>query len=421
MLFSKKNERRQLLPILIAVFIDLIGLGIAIPVLSVLMLDPSVNVLGPAASEDLRTITLGFLIGLYPLAQFFGAPILGGMSDFYGRKKMLLIALLGTAAGYILFAAGVYFENIYVMLLSRILGGFMGGNLSIAHSAVADISTPQNKGRNFGLIGMAFGLGFILGPFLGTLFSDPNIVRWFSFSTPFFVAGILTILNVIYMSIFFPETLKTKKMTEISLLTGIRNIKKGFKLKNIRVMMIVIFTVALGFSFYTQFAQVYLIKTFGLGLAEIGKIFAYIGIWVAIAQGVINQPIALRFKPEKIVRISMFAMSIAVALTLIPTEVKYLYFVIPFIAISQGVSNPNNIAIVSNLTKADSQGEMLGINLSLQALAQAIPPMISGFIAIIDPGLPIVVSSSVILVAWLIFIAFFDHKKQQKFASLKKS
>ena len=151
-------KKNAIIPIFFTVFLDLLGLGIVIPVLPAVILDPSAGLLPMSYAFATRTLIYGFLIASYPLAQFFGAPILGTLADKYGRKKLLLVSLLGTMFGYILFAMGIVTGNIFLLFGGRLIDGFTGGNISIAQSAIADISDETNKSRNFGLIGMAFGL-----------------------------------------------------------------------------------------------------------------------------------------------------------------------------------------------------------------------------------------------------------------------
>ena len=134
------------------------------------------------------------------MAQFFGAPILGAMSDRFGRKKILILSLVGTCIGYLFFGAGIAAASLITLFISRAIDGFTGGNISIALSAIADISDPKEKAKNFGLIGMAFGLGFILGPYIGGKLADPSVVGWFTHSTPFWFAAALTFLNIILVT-----------------------------------------------------------------------------------------------------------------------------------------------------------------------------------------------------------------------------
>ena len=414
-----KNKKFSILPIFFTVFLDLLGLGIVIPILPAVLLDPRSAVLPFSYDFSTRTLIYGFLIASYPLAQFFGAPILGTLADQKGRKKLLTVSLIGTLAGYVLFALGIIYNNIYLLFIGRILDGFTGGNISIAQSAIADISTEETKSRNFGLIGMAFGLGFIIGPYIGGKLSDPSIVSWFTYATPFWLSVILTSINILLVLWNFPETLVTSRKVKVSAFTGIRNIKKAFTYKDLRTMFLVGFLLTVGFNFFTQFFQVFLIGKFHFNQSKIGDFFAYMGLWIAVAQGMILRPLSKKFKPMGILSISIILLAITFPLLLIPDKAFWIYLIIPFIAIFQGLTQPNSTAIISNLAEKDKQGEILGINQSIMSLAQAIPPIIAGFITSISLNLPTIFAAGSTLVAWLIFRLFFIKEQKLKNADIK--
>lgn len=406
-----------MLPLFLIVFLDLLGLTLIIPLLAPLFL--LTNLIFPASvPESARNILLGFLIAVYPLAQFFGAPILGALSDHHGRKNLLRVSLIGTFFSYIIFAIGIHLGSLWILFASRAVQGFLGGNISITMSAIADISSPTEKAKNFGLIGMAFGLGFIIGPFIGGVLSDPKVVPWFGFSTPFWVAAGLSVVNMAMLAWFFTETIKKRIHTRISVLTGFRNLRRAFSFEHLRTMFIVVFLINFGFSFFTQFFQVSLIERFAYTQADIGKVFAYLGLWIAITQGIIMRPLSKRVQPPKVLRWSLVLLAVALPVLLVPVNAAWLYAILPFIAIFNGLSYPNSNAIVSNLSAKDSQGEILGINQSIQALAQALPPMIAGFIVALHPSYPTLIGSACIFGAWLIFIKFYSSRKEELFKEI---
>lgn len=404
-------KKTSIFSIFFVIFLDMLGVGVIIPVMAPLFLSHTSNILPIATPDVTRNILLGIVMAMYPLFQFFGAPILGSLSDRVGRKKILIISLTGTFIGYLLFAFGIMLGNIYLLFLSRIIDGFTGGNISVAQSAIADISTNEEKARNFGMIGMAFGLGFILGPYIGGKLSDPTLVSWFTFSTPFFFTALVTLINIILLVFRFQETLHTTSNKKISLLTGFQNIGKAWKMKELRSMFIIMFLIIFGFNFFTQFFQVYLVQTFNFNQSQIGDIFAYIGIWIAITQGGIIRPLSRKFTPRQIMKVSVVGLSIALMMILLPRDVWALLIVMPFVALFNGLTNPNSIAIISSLAKPSEQGEILGINQSVQSLAMTIPPIIAGIIVSMDKNLPIMVASISTYIAWLLFIFLIAKKK----------
>lgn len=422
---SDKHTRSLLIPVLITVFIDLLGVTIVIPILAPLFLDlkhgimpMDVSTLSDAKTQIAailreRTILFGFLIASFPLAQFFGAPILGAWADRVGRKKVLLISLVGTLIGYILFASGIHYHLVWLLFVARILDGFTGGNISIAFSAISDISTPETKTKNFGFIGMAFGLGFIIGPYIGGKLADPSIVSWFNFETPFWFSTILCLLNITLVAVYFYETLKEKSTRAINAFQGFVNIGKAFLNVRLRTIFIIVFMLTFGFSIFTQFLQVFLIQKFSFTQSGIGDYFAFIGLCIAFTQGYVTRKLTKDIPPVKAVSIFALTLAFSLGVVLIPDKVSWLYMVSPFLAISQGVLSPNMSTIVSNSAGADQQGEILGINQSVQSLAQAIPPVVAAYIVSINMNLPILTASFFTFMAWFIFVFVFKKKYSQ--------
>jgi len=399
------QTNRNLFTLVFTIFLDFVGFGIVLPIIAPVILDPVNGVLPAAFSYSSRTITLGLLIGAFPIAQFFGAPILGVLSDKYGRKKILLASISVTAISLTLFGVGVVTRNIYLLFGSRILNGFMGGNVAAAQSAIADMSDMGSKARNFGLIGMAFGMGFVTGPFIGGKLADPHLVSWFNYSTPYWFAAGLSCVNVGLIVLLFRETLKTPRHdVSISFITGMSNLGKAFSNAHLRTMFTVIFLAALGFTFFTQFFQVYVITKFQYNQGDIGEMYAYIGVWIALTQGGLTRVLSRKFHPSQVLTVSLLTMSIALIVLLIPQRSHIIYYVLPFVSMSQGVTNPNATAIISNSVGAGEQGEILGINQSLQSVAFAVTPVIAGVLTSVNVRLPIVIGSVSAFLSWLIYI-----------------
>jgi DHA1 family tetracycline resistance protein-like MFS transporter len=401
---TELKKRQVLTAMFLTIFIGLLGVGVIIPVTAPIILSTASSVLPVAMPFATRSVILGLLIASYSVAQFFGAPMLGTLADRYGRKKMLLISQLGTVAAYVVFAIGILTGHLWMLFLGRMTDGFTGGNISIAQSIISDISEPQERARNFGLVGVAFGMGFILGPIMGGVLANPKVLPWFGPSTPFWFATGLTALATLLVQILIPETLCVRSTARVNLLAGVANVRKAFAYANLRAFFSVVFLMTLGWNFFTQFFQVFLIAKFKFDAAQIGMFLGYMGIWIVIAQGGLLRPISRRWGPSQVLRVSLLFSGLSLPMLLVPRQSSWLYAIVPFVALFQGLSQPNATAIASGLATQEEQGEILGINQSITSLGQAIPPIVAGIITSININLPIAVGATATLLAWAMFM-----------------
>lgn len=401
------STKGSLLPIFVTVFLDMLGVGIIIPVIPALFFEPSSNFFEPSVSHAFRSITYGLLIAAFPFMQFFGAPMLGALSDRFGRKPLLMVSLAGTMTGYLLFAYAVSIQNLPLLFASRMLPGFFGGNISIVYAVIADVSDEKSRPKNFGLVGMSFGLGFILGPSLGGVLADDSVVSWFGPETPFLFTSALTLLNIGLVWHWFKETIISRRQTPLNPFQGVRNIAKSFSIPRLRTIFTVVLLLSLGFSFFTQFFSVLLIEKFSYSEKDIGFLFAWVGLWLVITQGVFVRKLSKVADPKNILSFSILALGLSLLILLVPGQSYWFYFLNPFVAISQGITSPNLTTVVSVQAGAEHQGEVLGINQSMLSLGQIIPPLIAGYLNTISGSLPILAAGVIVILGWVVFVTVF--------------
>ena len=398
---EQPTRRNPILSIFITVFIDMLGVGIIIPIFAPLIVQNDLGIVPAHFSREDRMIIYGFLAATFSIFQFFGAPILGALADRHGRKRVLNFTLVGTFIGYLLFAAALHSKILALIFIARAIPGFTGGNISIAMAALADLSDDKSKAKNFGLVGMAFGLGFILGPPIGGALSH------YDYSYPLLFTAFLAFINIILVYVQFPETFRPKSVRPISLWAGFHNIAKAFTYSNMRVILLVLFLQAFGFTFFTQFFSVFMIDKFDASKEQIGYIFGLTGLCLVITQGGITRALSGRVLPARILRFTLIGLGISLMLTLVPTTLYGLFAIQPLVAMFQGLTQPNITSIISSLGTTENQGEILGIQASVQSLAFAIPPILAGFISTIDYRLPVIAGGLSLLIGWLIFIFLF--------------
>jgi MFS transporter, DHA1 family, tetracycline resistance protein len=403
-MLSEDQKRKQLQAIFITVLVDLMGVCIVIPIAAPLILGNSAGVLPEGLAMNTKTLILGALLSAFPIAQFFGAPILGSMSDKFGRKKVLTFSILGSVIGYLIFALGIYFKSIELLFFSRVLDGFTGGNISVVQASMADFTKPEERAKNFGMIGMAFGIGMVVGPVIGGLLSNPDLLPWFSFQIPYLFAAILCMMNFLLIQNNFNETLFTFTDTKINAFTGFKNIKEGFSHPTLKWLFAISFFYALGFNFYTQFFQVFLFKKYGMMQTQIGYYFTWVGICIAFCQGLVVRKVAAKFAGEKILQVSMLLTAASLVINLLVTQSWMIFLLTPFTALGQGLSYPNIGALISKNAIDGQQGKTLGIQHSVFAASLAIPPFCAALLDNVHLYLPISMAAFSIFIGWCILM-----------------
>ena len=369
---------KNILPLLfLTLLLDVIGLGMLFPIIPALFTDatsPSFVLTG--YSHNMQYFFAGLTTAVFGVMQFIASPFLGELSDIHGRKKLLLLGVGVLAVSNAVFAFGISIGSLVLILGSRAVAGIAGANFSIAQAAIADVTPPELRARNFGLIGAAFGLGFVIGPLLGGWITAVSG----SPAVPFFFAAFLGVINATMVYFVFPETHPTSTSDKkITLMKAFHNIRDALEDVDVRGVYLVGFLAVLGFTFFTSFVSVYLVERFLFTESMTGTFFAVVGIWVIIAQALVVRFATARATEYTILSYALPTLAVVIALyPFVPSSV-YLFLTMPFMASSFALISTCVPSLVSKGVDADKQGAALGINGSLQALTGGIAPLAAGF------------------------------------------
>lgn len=396
-------------PLLLILLIDGMGLGLVFPILNDLIMDPHNQFITATMPENFRNLIFGVTIGIFMLCWFLGSPFLGDLSDQIGRKKSLMICLLGSFVGYLISGIGVGCKSFTLLILGRIIAGFTSGSQPIAQASIIDISDPQFKTRNIGLIMLALSLGFIFGPLCGGILSDQRILPWFNFALPFYFAAIISLLNAFLLKVFFHETFVAKEKIKLKWHRAFTIFASAFSHERIRDLSLIFLVMVFGWSSYYSFISMFLLKEFSFTTLQITIFMAVMGIGFGIGNGFLANFLARRYVLKNVVVVTTAISAVMILITLISGKPIYSWILIIPIAAILSSAYSITLTIFSNQVDENSQGWVMGITGAILALIFGLNGILLGFLSNLNIHIPMIIS--VVGLALTSFMMMFYQEK----------
>jgi MFS transporter, DHA1 family, tetracycline resistance protein len=380
------GTRAPLTILFLTVFLDLVGFGIVIPLL-------------PLYAElfGASPMAVVWLVAIYSLMQFVFAPWWGQLSDRVGRRPVLLVGLFGSALSYLVFGLA---GSLLVLFVARALAGFMGANIGVAQAYVADVTAPEDRARGMGLIGAAFGLGFIFGPAIG------GSLAHFGPSVPFLAAGGLAFVNGLMAVRWLPESRPrsvSRTVSQPGLGARVEALRRFSAGRRGGALFGIFFLLTFAFAALEATFSLWADRRWEFTPSGVAFLFAYIGVLITVVQGALVGPLVRRLGERRLAAYG--AAALAIGLFAIPAapSVAWLAVALAFLAFGQGTTIPAISAMISRAAAPEEQGRLLGVSQSLSALGRVLGPVYGGLaFAKVGIGAPYVGGGAVVLVALLV-------------------
>ena len=350
------------------VFTDLVGFGLIIPLL-------------PFYGEHFKATPaeVGALMAIYSLAQFIAAPLWGRLSDRVGRKPVLAFSLLGSTLSYAWLA---YSESLWMLFAARALGGFMAGNIATAFAYVADVTTPANRAKGMGIVGAAFGLGFIFGPAIGGILAGADPMHA-DYRTPALIAAALSALAMMLTVLILPESLpQSVRQAHRAMPRADRwqALAQALRTPNVGRLIVIAFLATFVFAGIETTFAMWSRRRFGWGPEQNGYLFAFIGLISATVQGGLVGRLAKHFGEHRLVVAGAATLAIGILATPFASSVSLLAFTMLWVALGFGLMTPSLNSLVSLSVDAGVQGGTMGVTRSATTLARVLGPGWAGLL-----------------------------------------
>lgn len=379
----------RVLPLYLVVFIGFVGYSLMITVFTPLLLSDSGGLLPASSSTGERTVVLGVLLALYPLAQFVASPVLGALSDRFGRRRVLLVSLRFSAGCYLLIALALHLRSLPLLMLGCLLAGLSEANIAIAQSAIADIAPVTQRSRLFGYVYLSSSLAYVIGPLVGGKLADSSIVSWFGYPTPYLAVSALLLGTVALTAARFRETHAPSAGTSLGIGRAFANVGAAFAGGPLRTLFAANFVLYLSIFGFFRVYPMYLVDHFGMSVSRESEFIAWVAVPIVIANLGLVGWLSRRLDPRSLTVRFGLLLAVCLVAVVVPRPEGALWVTLGLCALALAICLPSMAALISNAVGAERQGSALGSNQSLQVAAEGVSGLAGGGLAAISTVFPL--------------------------------
>ena len=369
-------------------------------------------------SLGLNPLQVGLILSIFSICQLFASPITGKLSDRFGRKPLLLFSQMSTLIGFLLLGIA---NNVWILVAARLVDGLLGSNMTVAQAYISDVTDPKSRTKIYGYSSAVFGAGLIFGPVIGGLLLSIN------FSAPFFFGAGISLLSIILVITFLPESLG-KREEKLALKVGdiipIKEAKYFFKSKRIRGLILAFFIYNFGFFLFISSSALFAGIQIHVTAQEVAFYMAWIGVLRVIFQSILITPLLKKFSENKTLAMGIISMIFAMVFLILSSTYWVVYVPFFFLAFGTGVARPILTSKLTNTVKREETGSILGVNNALTSVGQIISPILGGIILQFLPSQILPYTSAVIfgiiLLLWDWVFVKSDKEEKTQLKELKE-
>ena len=388
---------RSLLPAYVVVFVGFLGYSLMIAAFTPMILRNDNGMLPQTASLTERSLVLGLLLALYPLGQFLGSPVLGALSDRYGRRPILIGSLSASTVLYAGIATALAVQSLPLLMLTCFLAGLSESNVVIAQGAIADTAPRADRNRLFGYIYLSASLAYVVGPLGGGKLADHSLVSWFDYATPYWAVTVLLAGVLLTIIAWFPETHRETDARG-GYLDSFTNLARIVTDRGLRPLYLINFTLYLAIFGFFRVYPMYLVDEFHLPVGRVSEFVAYVAVPIVIANVWLVGALSRHARPRTLALFGGLATGVLMALIVVPRSRVSLWFTLGPTALALAVCLPSCAAMLSLAADDREQGRAMGNNQSMQVGAESISGLAGGALAAILIKLPLLVFAGAAIV-----------------------
>ncbi|HTY55109.1 MAG TPA: MFS transporter [Candidatus Binataceae bacterium] len=401
----RRADARALIVVYVVLFIGFLGYSLMITVFTPMILEGRSAIVAAGTPGSRRTIMLGLLLCLYPLGQFVGSPIIGALSDRFGRKPVLMISLIATTACYAIIAAALDYVSFATLCAASFVAGLSEANIVTAQSAISDVIPPDDRNRYFGYIYMSVSAAYIVGPLAGGKLADRSLASWCGYSTPFWVVFVLLVITIMATLVAFTETKPPEARQQVSYFEAFTNLEWVFKDRRLRHLYAVNFLLYLAIFGFFRCYPMYLVDEYKLGVSKVSEFIAWVGVPIVMANLGLTGALSRHFSARGMTIWSGILTGAMMIIVIVPHAQSAAWVTLFLAALALAICLPSCATMLSVSATESEQGRVMGNNQALQVGAEALSGLIGGLLASVVVKLSLVVLGGVAIAGGLLLLA----------------